>query len=266
MALRPTVKPCLTAVMALVLNACALLHPIAEPLPRVDYRHPSGDARRTLVVLLPGRYDRVERFAAEGIVDQFRRLDYPLDLTAVDAHIGYYYRSKVVPRLEEDVIVPARRLGYARIWLVGISMGAMGALWYDTDLPDQVDGMIILAPYLGDRGVVTEVDRAGGIRRWERRPEDVGDFEHDLWQRLKGYEEPTRVTGRLFLGYGEADGYAHANGLLARLVPAGQVLTEAGGHDWPTWRRLLERVLALPAVRDGLDPRRGQRTATGGKP
>lgn len=266
MTLRPAVKPCLTAVMALVLNACALLHPIAEPLPRVDYRHPSGDARRTLVVLLPGRYDRVERFAAEGIVDQFRRLGYPLDLTAVDAHIGYYYRSKLVPRLEEDVIVPARRAGYARIWLVGISMGAMGALWYDTDLPDQVDGMILLAPYLGDRGVVTEVDRAGGIRHWERRPEDAGDFQHDLWQRLKGYEEePARVTGRLFLGYGEADGFARADRLLAGLLPPNQVLTASGGHDWPTWKGLLTRLLALPIVREGLDPANAPH-ATKGRP
>jgi pimeloyl-ACP methyl ester carboxylesterase len=247
-------KICLATGMALVMNACALFHPIATPLPRIDFRHPADGSRRTLVVLLPGRYDRPERFAAEGFVEELARLGYPVDVTAVDAHIGYYYRSKVVPRLDEDIVAPARRAGYAKIWLVGVSMGAMGSIWYDADLPGKVDGMILLAPYLGDRAVVDEVERAGGVRAWQRHPSDAGDFQHDLWQRVKGYEDPDRVTGRLFLGYGEADGFARPDGLMARLMPSGQVLTAAGGHDWTTWKGLLKRFLALPAVRGGLDP------------
>ena len=264
--LRPRfLKICLAAGAALVLHACALFHPIAVPLPRLDYRSPADGAGRTLVVLLPGRYDRPQRYADEGFVEELLHLGYPVDVTAVDAHIGYYYRSKVVPRLDEDIIAPARRAGYAKIWLVGVSMGAMGSLWYDADLPGRVDGMILLAPYLGEPPMVDEVERADGVRNWQRRPGDAGDFQHDLWQRVKGYEDPARATGRLFLGYGEADGFARADRLLAGLLPPNQVLTASGGHDWPTWKGLLTRLLALPIVREGLDPANAPH-ATKGRP
>ena len=50
-----------------------------------------------------------------------------LDCVAVDATIGYYLDGSVANRLQREIIELARTLGYREIWLVGVSMGGLGA-------------------------------------------------------------------------------------------------------------------------------------------
>jgi pimeloyl-ACP methyl ester carboxylesterase len=204
--------------------------------------------------MLPGRRGTAEQFMAEGFVDLVLKAGYSLDVIAAEAHIGYYNNRTVIERLRQDVILPARARGYRRIWILGISLGGLGAIWYDRTHPGDVDGLILLAPYLGDRQIVDEVEAAGGLRSWHQDEKESGLFQKEIWGMAKGFEDRRTTAGRLFLGYGLQDGFARTNALLAREIPADQVATLPGSHDWRTWRLLLTRLLENRVLRHELEP------------
>jgi pimeloyl-ACP methyl ester carboxylesterase len=164
-------------------------------------------------------------------------------MMGVYAHIGYYREKKLLRRLKEDVIEPAKRRGYRRIWLVGISLGGFGAIWYDVENPADLAGIVALSPYLGEPEMVDEVKRASGLREW--RPPADGEFDdqHRIWRGLKSYERGERSVGRIYVGYGLGDKFATPDGLLAAILPNKQVFTMEGGHEWPVWRALWDEIL-----------------------
>ncbi|MGB7542969.1 MAG: alpha/beta hydrolase, partial [Burkholderiales bacterium] len=110
---------------------------------------PGLGADRTLLVMLPGATDRPEDFVEQGFIQAVRASGASVDVAAVDAHMDYYIEHSVVERLEADVIAPARAKGYTRTWLMGISLGGMGALAYARGHAKEVEGVILLAPFLG---------------------------------------------------------------------------------------------------------------------
>ncbi len=71
-----------------------------------------------------------------------------------------------------DVVLPARAAGYDTIWLAGTSLGGIGALLYLRDHPDDLAGVLALAPYLGEEGVIREIERAGGPASWQPPADD----------------------------------------------------------------------------------------------
>jgi pimeloyl-ACP methyl ester carboxylesterase len=158
-------------------------------------------------------------------------------MVAVDAHLGYYYKRTIVDRLRQDVIAPARKR-YDRIWLAGISLGGTGSLLYAAEHPEDVDGLVLLAPFLGEDKVIAEVEAAGGLQGWKTpEPLAADDFQRRLWFWLQGATRPpARIP--IYLGWGRDDSFARANGLLARELPPDHVFTASGGHDWKAWTAL----------------------------
>jgi len=244
----------LAAASGLALSACAVFHPTTVPMPVHEYRAKADDPARTLLVMLPGRRGTAEQFMDEGFVDLVLKAGYALDVITADAHIGYYYNKTVIERIRQDIILPARARGYKKIWIMGISMGGLGAIWYDRTHPGDVDGLILLAPYLGDKPVVDEVEAAGGLRGWNQDEQDRGVFQKEIWGMTKGYVDRQASAGRLFLGYGLQDAFARSNSVLAREIPAGQVATLPGSHDWRTWRLLLARLLENRLLQQEMGP------------
>ena len=171
----------------------------------------------------------------------------PADLLVVDAHFGYYARGTVLKRLHEDIVLPARAHGYTTRWLVGISMGGLGALLYAREYPGDIDGLMLLAPYLGEARLITEIKAAGGVKSWSRADRHAADVLDQLWCWLQGYDVNSTQFPTIYLGFGDADPFASANRLLAELLPANHVFVTAGGHDWPTWQRLWEAFLGARA-------------------
>jgi len=235
----------------LVLSGCASQRPIRTPIDTLWYRQ-EGIRNKTLFVLLPGRRDAVGRFEREGFIRMVNDVGILADLVAVDAHLGYYYGEQIVTRLKDDIMAPARAAGYERIWLVGISLGGFGALWYDRDYPGDAAGLVLLAPFLGYRDIIDEVAAAGGVRKWEPGPSKTKEYQRDLWRMVKGYERPERSSGRVYLGYGLKDDFARPVGMFAAILPPEQVLTADGGHDWATWRTLWSALLARPEFRQAV--------------
>ena len=214
-----------------------------------------NDSRsETLLVFLPGAFLKPEEFEREGFVDAVRERDLAADALLVDADVSYYYDQTFIERLQQDVLMPQRALGYKYIWLVGISIGGFGALIHELATPGTVDGIVTLAPYLGRRPVGAEIQKAGGLRQWTKPegPPPDGEVDRKLWPWLQQYASPAEAgkLPPLYLGYGLADRFAANHRLLADALPAGHVFTTEGGHDWPQWSRLWRKmldVLPLPA-------------------
>ena len=196
-----------------------------------------------LLVMLPGATHKPHDFARHGFVDALRRRNLPVDTVAVDAHLGHYLERDLTQRLTEDVIAPARAAGYEQIWLLGISLGGMGALTYARAHAQAIAGIVVLAPFLAVQGTIDEIVRAGGIDRWQPGTLDPEDDERSLLAWLKGYESAGPALPRIHLGYGTGDRFVAASEILGARLPAERIVTTGGGHDWETWRGLWEQLL-----------------------
>jgi pimeloyl-ACP methyl ester carboxylesterase len=231
----------LLAILAALLQSCT--PPTTVPIKTVDLSELSGKRQHTLLIFLPGIRDKAAVFAEEGFVAAVRANAIQADMIGVEAHLGYYEKKEFLPRLKEDVIAPARLLGYENIWLVGISLGGFGALWYDIENPGDLTGIVVLAPYLGEPEVVEEVARSGGLTAWHPAIDGEIDDQHRIWRGLKNYERLEKSSQRVYLGYGLQDKFAAPDGMLAAVLPQSQVFTIEGGHDWSTWRPLWDAIL-----------------------
>lgn len=194
---------------------------------------------KPLVVMLPGMGDRMEDFAEEGFIDSGGTRDF--DVLAVDAHFGYYRERNLVPRLHEDILVPARAAGYEQIWLLGISMGGFGSLLYASEYPEEIAGVILLSPYLGSRKLIREIEEAGGLSTWQSDSEEFDQHELDLWHWLKRQTASARGTP-VILGYGRGERMAQAYGPLLQVLEPCRVYLWEGGHRWSTWKPLWARI------------------------
>lgn len=227
--------------LLLLAMGCARLRPAPVPMRTLEIE-PGAAGTKSLIVLLPGRRDRPEDFQRFGWGELARKAGVDARIVAADAHMGYYTRRTVIERLRQDVIAPS---GAERVWLVGISLGGTGSILYSIEHPEDVDGITLFAPYLGEEGLRKEIEAAGGLSGWN--PGDTTDFQRRMWAWFKaGPEIP------VYLGWGERDGFAPMNALLARSLPPERVFTVEGGHDWRAWTKLWERFLgsSLLVARD----------------
>lgn len=219
--------------------------PQAGPMELLHLDDSGPYAAPTLLVMLPGAYSAPQEFVDEGFVRALRQRRMPVDVVIAGARIEHYVEGRVLERLREQVIAPARARGVRSVWLLGISLGGLFALAYAARHPGEISGLITLAPYLGRRTLYAEIVAAGGPAAWARGRKAQADdqLEHDVWTWLGSGSATPLPT----LGYGLEDRFAESHRLLASLLPATQVITAAGGHDWPAWRALwlqcLERHL-----------------------
>jgi len=244
--------PILALGAALGVTGCGSLRTAKAPLDRTLEQSSCTPNADTLIVLLPGAYSHPDEFEREGFVKALNDNRLAVDVMRVDAHLGYYNAKTILERLSQDVMVPARSLGYKAIWIVGISVGGFGGLLYAQTHPGELAGIVAIAPYLGERALGADIANAGGLARWTG---PLGDppgsdprtpNETQLWQWLRGYVGATATFGArppLYLGYGIDDRFAFSHRLLAAALPASRVFTTEGGHDWPEWTRLWRRML-----------------------
>jgi pimeloyl-ACP methyl ester carboxylesterase len=204
---------------------------------------PVAGADRVAMVMLPGAGDRGRDLVEQGFVRALRQRGLAVDTIVADARFDHYLERSVVAELERDIIAPLRTGGTARIWLMGISLGCTGALSYARAHAGTIEGMILLAPFLGTRGLIAEITEAGGLRNWQPGILAPQDDERRLLAWLRQYRAGDPALPRICLGYGTGDRYAPASLLLAQQLPAQYVMTVEGGHDWPTWLKLWERWL-----------------------
>lgn len=202
----------------------------------------AGIAAR-LLVFLPGIGDMAEDYEQHGFIDTVRKQNSDIDMIGADLHFGYYLRRSIVERLREDIIHPASNMGYEQIDLVGTSLGGLGSLLYAMEHPGEISRLYLLAPYLGNSTIISEINRAGGVNSWQPSEVDGGDFQRRLWRWIKFLPAEVSVP-QIHLGFGAQDSFAPANRLLGEILPSQRVYTTPGRHDWRTWSELWQRMVS----------------------
>jgi len=214
-----------------------------------------GDAGRPLVIVLPGRGDDLDDLTASGIAVAVQRAWPQADVLLAGATLSYYVDGKVAARLHDQVLAPARARGYRRIWLAGASMGGMGALLYERSYPRDVTGLVLMAPYMGEPGLIREVAAAGGPARWAPGPApaavDSGNYQRELWRMVKSWGTSPVEAERIWLACGKYDRFIQAATLVASQLPPGHFILVPGDHDWPSWDAGAEQAFARIAARQG---------------
>ncbi|MDF1590924.1 MAG: alpha/beta hydrolase [Desulfobacterales bacterium] len=183
-------------------------------------------------------------FETEGFVEAVQKRKIPFDMIAPNTHFGYYKDRTLEKRLTEDVIRPAKANGYEKIWLAGVSMGGLGAILYLIKHPENIDGVLLLGPYLGDASIAAEISKAGGLKPWDPGPYDgETDWQRLIWDWLKQNGANPAGQAPVYLGIGNHDRYYDAQKLLAESLPEDRVIIIAGGHRPSTFKRIWDIFL-----------------------
>ena len=238
----PTLLACL-----LMLVGCAAGGDVSKPVPTTFIAAPQPAHR--LVVMLPGRGDSLQGLTDTGIAAIIQESWPDADVLLTGLTMPFYRQGRAVQRLHNEVIEPARRKGYQQVWMAGISLGGMGTLLYDSEYPDQIDGLLLLSPYLGEDSILQQIRQAGGLAAWQAGPvqESRPDtFQHELWRSLQALSQRPQRTESTWIAYGADEPFRQPIELMTPLLPANHVIMLPGKHNWTLWkpamRELLERT------------------------
>jgi pimeloyl-ACP methyl ester carboxylesterase len=229
--------------------------PSARPLQILHCPYDGPEPTRDLLVCLPGIDDEAKDFEDWGFVELVRAHSWAADVLLVDAHYGYYGDRTILEQLHRDVLAPASTAGYRSVWLAGISLGGLGALLYASRYPNDVRGVVAIAPFLGTQSVVQEISGAGGLTRWTSTV-TASDEIRALWTWLGSRCDQRAAAPDIFLAFGDTDAFVSAHRLLASTLPPAHVITARGGHRWPVWQTLWAEFLRCHGPRDVPDQRR----------
>ena len=253
---------------AAFLSGCLpFLRAAKEPLP-VDVLADPDDASCT-VLLLPGFWDRPDDFVRQGFARELASRDLDVRLLAADAHVGYYRKRSILPEVRG--IVQAERDAGRTVWLAGNSLGGVGSLILARHASRNVEGVLLMAPYLGEPETIAEIRAAGGALEWappgtepsDAEPEerdggklDRNEYARETWQWFAAWHRGGQGQGegspQIYLAWGVDDDFADPAELAAELLPEGHAMPAPGGHDWTAWTQNWREFLdsgALDACR-----------------
>jgi pimeloyl-ACP methyl ester carboxylesterase len=193
----------------------------------------------TRMIWLPGAYHAARDFLQAGFPEAVQSRHLPLDLSFVDLELRYLGDDAALQELRTEVVLPARKQGVS-VWLAGVSLGGFIALNYAATFAGELDGLCLLAPYLGNRMLTAEIAAAPGLDAWAPGELAEADAERRIWLYVKA-----RVADSppLYLGFGHDDRFAAAHQLLAAALPPVSIDVIPGGHEWRTWTSLWENFL-----------------------
>lgn len=192
------------------------------------------------ILLLPGANERAAGFARAGFHDAIRERRLAIELDCCDLEFEHLTDRTMLDRLRDGPLAAARASGCDSVWLGGVSLGGFMALAYAERYPTELNGLCLIAPYLGSRIVTGEISQAGGVAAWSPGDADAEEEDRQLWRFIKirrGLEP------MVYLGYGRNDRFADSHRLLADALPAESVDVVEGAHDWPAWRQVWNHFL-----------------------
>lgn len=205
--------------------------------------YPGTGKGRSLVVLLPTIGGKGSQYEEYGLMEELRMRGTLADAVVLNVNFRLYLRRKTVEILKTEVIDPAKAKGYKRFYLVGTSLGGHGALLYATQYPEDVDALFLFAPFISGPLVTKAIEEAGGLDEWKDCPFLAWKYACNVWKGVKDYASDPERRARVYLGYGTEDKFARECRTLAEVLPAENVFTVPGGHDWATWKELWIKVL-----------------------
>ena len=238
------IRRCLTGLSLALLAGCAARGDVTKPIPTQQVVAP-GHAER-VVVMLPGRGDDLGGLQKQDTA-QLIQSEWPdADVVLTGLTMPYYTGGVAAKRLHDEVIAPLKARGYRQIWLAGISLGGMGALLYDHDYPGDVDGLLLLSPYLGKGDVQDEIREAGGVAAWQPGPaQPVGPktFTREMWRSIKQWSDHPARQNSVWVVYGEDERLRKPIELMTPQLPAPHVMMLPGHHNWTLWKPAMHQLL-----------------------
>ena len=227
-----------TLLLVLVtLSACSWV-----PSAPLQQRHFSAKTQpaETLVIVLPGLGEDMADLDRSGMAAAIQKGMPNADVTYALASVRYYFDGGMPRRIHEQVVVPARAQGYRQIWLAGGSMGGGGVTMYEREYPGEMAGLVLLAPFMGSRGVLEEIRKAGGLARWQPGPPpaEVTGFNiaREQWRLVQSWSGESGRNRNVWLVCGTQDDLLPASELIAQVLPADHYFKKEGGiHDWTSW-------------------------------
>ena len=201
-------------------------------------RYAGMTGKRSLVVLLPTMGGKGSFYETEGFLDEVWERGFEASLEVVDVNPSLYLGNRIVELLKTEVIEPAKTEGFEEFYFVGISLGGHGVLLYATTYPEDVDGVVILAPFISGDTASNAIEEAGGLETWEDCPFLAWTHACNLWKSLKVYVSDPRNQKKVVLGFGTEDIFVEQCRILSDVLLPEQVFTVSGGHDWATWKKL----------------------------
>lgn len=234
---------CLVLSQLLLLTACVIPRTPEVPMPYEFFANGSGPTDE-LIIFLPGRGDDMEAFERAGFIETLHQSERPFDAIVTDAHLGYYYKGVLAERVYQDILVPFQQKGYTRFFIVGTSLGGYGALWVNHEYGELISGVVLIAPYLGKKTVIKEIESSGGTRAWRSQLDREPGIDDKVWLWIDDLNKgDTAKIRSAILAYGEKDKFSDAAGLLSGSIPESQVFINDGGHDWKTWQALWVEIV-----------------------
>ena len=178
-----------------------------------------GRHAATRVVMLAGAYHGPDDFLAAGFDAAVRQRHLPVDLLLVDPQLVYLNDRSFLQRLRDEAILPARAAGCTALWITGISLGGFLGLLYAEAFAADLAGLCLLAPYLGNRGIESEITRYASLDHWQAGTRDCADEldeERRIWRFI--HQRPAHSPA-LHLGFGTEDRFGARLQLLAANLP-----------------------------------------------
>jgi pimeloyl-ACP methyl ester carboxylesterase len=204
----------------------------------------AGKKANTLIILLPGANHLPEDFIAQGFVSAVRQRQLDIDLVMPELAFDQIADETVLRRLHDTVMQPYAALGYPNIWIAGISIGGYVAIAYAHRYAAQLKGLLLIAPYLGNRITTGEIALAGGVKAWAPSTIPDDDIERGNWYWLKNYVSGAHMkTTEIHLGFGVDDRFAESIAMMAAVLPDDYVDKISGEHVWLVWQQLWHNFL-----------------------
>lgn len=225
----------------LVISSCSLFVDVNEPLHLLWDK--TGKSTVNLIIFIPGLYDKQDKFKKELFFKSARDAGIEADLVAVNISVLHLADKKLSERINKDVLEYIQNDGYKNIWLVGVSIGGLSSLVYLKNHKENICGVVVLAPYLGDERLAQEIKEVGGIKNWMpvagKLKDSVDEEVEALWLWLAKKDHVNNV----YLGYGKQDKIVAGSRTLETLLDKKNVIAIDGGHEWKTGRKIWEAQL-----------------------
>lgn len=200
-----------------------------------------GTRPTLLIALLCGSFTEPEDLLREGFAAAVAAHGIDAEIALAQMRAAWFADGSIVQRIRESIVEPARARGIEKIWLGGISLGALASLCYAARHDADLDGIVLISPYPATREVLREMDEAGGLGQWKPAIPPAGDLEREAWLWLSA-QGMGRV--RVHCYFGSQDRFVEGQRRIAGALAPERVREMPGGHDWSAWRALWDEFLA----------------------
>jgi hypothetical protein len=211
----------------------------------------SQQDKDVLIILLPGIFSDAQDMLNRGAHHAIHRGWPEPDILMADLTMNFYRKGLATKRLHDEIVVPARQQGYSEIWLAGGSMGGLGALMYEWHHPGEVDGLILISPYLGGDDVTEAIRHAGGLTSWDSGEHtlamDSDNYDRLIWQMAQDWIGDKAKLERVWLMCGDEDSLYPDAQMLGEILPKNRYFPRPGDHSWVYWIPNIEIVLRAVA-------------------